>query len=92
MEGGMSTDWFLLFFCVFAKLSVSGRECCLLGGMLILAIGLCPAYIPFPLFHRTLEPDCLRKGQNEGREGAGMQVRASMRSCDSIVCWQLIPG
>lgn len=64
-------DRFLLFFCVFAKLSVSGREYSLLGGMLILAIGLCPAYMLLPLFHRALNQAILGRGRMKGGKGQG---------------------
>ena len=39
---------------------------------------------------RTGGPGCLRKEKDKGREGAGMQVRASMGSCDSVVCMRLV--
>lgn len=49
------------------------------------------AISPFP--QGTTGPGCLRKEQDEGREGAGRQVRASMGSCDSIVRRRLVvPG
>lgn len=72
-----------LFFCVFAKLSVSGREFSLLGGMLLLAIGLCPAYMPFPLFHRALENQIvLGRGIMKGGKG---QVCRSGLSWDHVI-------
>lgn len=50
-----------------------------------------PVRSSFP--QRTGGPGCLRKEKDKGREGAGRQVRASMGSCDSVVCTRLVvPG
>lgn len=45
-----------------------------------------------PIPQNTGGPGCLRKEKDKGREGARRQVRASMGSCDSVVCTRLVPG
>lgn len=68
----MSTQQTGFCFSFVSLLSVSGRDFSLLGGLLLLTIGLCPAYMPFPLFHRAqgnqivLERNRMKGGKGQG--------------------------